>query len=339
MSMLTLHLLEGGGRGLEDAVLGIGILDPHPTTKKLVSYDFGLSKLVELRSEQVIAVAEGDPARVTFAPRLTTQATRVPMAANRDGKVVKFPLRRRPQPAGYTVTGYDVYAKDAALHWRKHGVGTQPVLAAGVFALSSIQTPIVTALRLFDMLGPYVLNDELPPDDDLVLMVQTSGAGLDDPQRGRPAWFRQFFDYRKTIVGAVGEGLRDNPLRRALAENSMPRGLGLAKLSFVLSLLGSDLGCLDARIVGWAFEAEVANAFLRRINRKRRNGSFGATTYRAYRDAELRILTRTPWYDRADPVGLARSQWILWEQLGRPGELHTHEELFRAVAEPTLGVS
>lgn len=335
--MFTLHLLEGGRSGLEDAVLGIGILDPRPPSAELVTYDLGLSKLVELRSEQVIAVADGDPARVTFAPRLRAEAVALPMAANRGGKVVRFPLRRRERPAGYTVTGYDVYAKDAALFWRRHGVGTQPVLAAGVFALASIQTPIATALRLFDMLAPYVLNDELPPDEDLALIVQTSGAGLDDPQRGRPAWFRQFFDYRGTIVGAVADGLRDNPLRNALAESGMPRGLGLAKLSFVLSLLGSDVGCLDARIVGWAFKAEVANAFLQRINRKRQDGSFSPATYRAYRDAELRILTRTPWYDRADPVGLARSQWILWEQLGRPGELHTHEELFRAVADPALG--
>ena len=58
--------------------------------------------------------------------------------------------------------------------------------------------------------------------------------------------------------------------------------------------------------------------------------------YEDYRKAELEILTTTPFYDPGDPVGLARSQWMLWESLGTDAVGHSHEELFEAVLEPRL---
>jgi hypothetical protein len=54
--------------------------------------------------------------------------------------------------------------------------------------------------------------------------------------------------------------------------------------------------------------------------------------YARYVEAERKILTSTPYFDPADPVGLARAQWMLWEQMGKAGpEYHDHKEFFDAV--------
>ena len=335
--MLTLHVLEASDRGLEDATLSIGILDPHPPGDVLRVYDFGLAKLIDVGQRQVLAVAEGDPARVSFSPELHVGASAPQrMAANR-AKVLALRRRRGAPPTDF-VTGYETYARGAAEYWREHGVGSQPALAAGVFALSSIQTPIMTALRLFSMLTPHVVLDALPPRSELTEIVAASGAGLGDPERGRPAWYIGYEAFRSQLVEAIAGGERDDRLRRMLAlDVGLPRGLGLAKLSFVLALLGNDCGCLDARIVGWAFTRSTADAFLHRIATKRKNGTFTDTTYQAYRSAELRILRVAPFYDPADPLALARAQWMLWESLGPEAErTHTHEQLFRAVVQGDL---
>jgi hypothetical protein len=321
--------------GLEQAVVSIGLVDPHPPRGRLRVFDFGSGGLIEIGHESVVAVANAEPARATFAPQIYGTAEER-LAANR--KVVRLPLRRtKERPTTEFTTGYDAYAREAALFWRGHGVGSQPLLAAGVFALSSIQTPIASALKLFSMLTPHVIRNELPNRKRLERIVVMAGAGLHDPQAGRPAWYHAFGDFRHAVVTAIADGQRDDALRRNLAvELGMPIGLGLAKLSFTLALVGNDLGCLDARIIGWAFTEKTGARFVSRIAKKRDDGTVTEGVYADYRKAELDILTETPFYDPSDPVGLARSQWMLWEALGPDAVTHTHEELFEAVLEPRL---
>lgn len=333
--MFTLHIIDGSRRrGLEDATLSIGIIDPRPSTDRLTIYDFGLGKQTEIDPADVVAVAEGDPARVSFAPtlRVDRATAELRMAAN------ARPSSRRKRAVVPTsfVSGYDRFARDAALHWREHGVGTQPILAAGIFSLASIQTSISRALVLFDMLSSYVVMDMLPSREQMQRIVRSSGAGFDNPKTGRPAWFAEFFDYRLTIADAINAGARDNALRKQLATGTaLPLGLGLAKLSFCLALVGNNLGCLDARIISWAFSPTAGEQFVKRTSRKTSKGNVTDMTYQVYRRAELNTLKETPFYEPDNPVALARSQWQLWESLG-PAEAreHSHEELFRSIVEP-----
>lgn len=320
-------------RLLERHRASIALLDPHPPAGRLRGYDFGLRRIVPIDPATVLAAGDGLPARVVPFPKLQGEQTSSRFAANR-----VIPLRRQRETVPATfVSGYDVYARRAAEHWRAHGVGTQPLLAAGVFSLSSVQTPIVTCLRLFRLLGPHVLEDQLPTRVELRDIVRVAGAGLDDPDRGRPAWYTAYYDYRVLLRDAIATGLRDDDLRWSIATSvGTPLGLGLAKLSFVLALVGNDVGCLDARILGWAM-GRRADDFVHRIGRKRPDGSYSDATYGVYRQAELKILTSTPYYEASDPVGLARAQWMLWESLGSSDDrTHTHEELYAAVQDDRI---
>lgn len=328
--MFTLHAIAG--EPLEEAVLSIGILNPAPSGGDLELFDFGLGHVTTVKWYDIVAVAQAEPARVSFAPELGVESLR--MAANR-AKVLRFqPRRKKPEVPTSFVTGYERYSRDLALYWREHGVGTQPLLAAGVFSLSSIQTPITSALRLFAMLTPHVIDDQLPAAATLRRIVQRSRAGF---HNSRTRWYESFASWRHRVVRAIDDGLQDDPLRRELTRRDLPEGLGLAKLSFTLALVGQNLGCLDARILTWAFGAKRSKTFTGKMS-KTRSGGYSPAVYNAYRRAERDILMRdSPFYDPDDPVALARSQWMLWESLGPPDDLtHTHEELYRAVLDPRL---
>jgi hypothetical protein len=327
--MFTLHQLGDG------KTVSVGLLDPHPPTSALRLYDFGLGDLRFVDAASVVAAAATDPARASFTPKLIVSASSgaLRMAANPSRKVIR--LRPQRSVATNFVTGYDSFAAPAARHWREHGAPLQALLAAGVFSLSTIQTSIWSALRLFALLTPHVLVEELPSAPALSEIVKTSGAGLDDPVRGRPSWYLGFADFRQEIKRLMDQGLRDDELRRRLAtETDMPRGLGLAKLSFVLSLAGNNCGCLDARLLEYSFPPATRKRFEKAIAKK--GVRFSDRAYGVYRSAELKILKdRSPFYESDNPVALARSQWMLWESLGpEVSRTHTHEELFSAVLEP-----
>lgn len=334
--MFVLHRI--GGRfsdlGLGHDVVSIAMLNPHPPAGSLLGYDFGIAMVVDIDPSSVLSAASADPPAASFAPSLSVEHEQHKLAANR-AQVLRLSRRRkRAEVATSFVSGYTSYARDAALFWREQGVGTQPLLAAGVFSLSTIQTSIVSALRLFSALTPFVIGDKLPSALRLGRIVRESGAGLDDPATGRPSWYKQYEDWRERAAAAIASGTRDDALRWQLAvTDTLPRGLGLAKLSFTLALVGNNLGCLDARIVDWAFTPAGAERFHSRV-RKTKRGSYSRSAYLAYRRAEIEILKDTPFYDPDDPVALARSQWMLWESLGPEQERsHSHEELYRAVVD------
>lgn len=321
------------------SVASLGLLDPHPPAGKLRCYDFGLGKLVAFEAPSVLAAMELDPPRASFCPRLSSGRQIERLAANRDRGLRLVAKRSLLPPQPPELSGYELYASEAARFWRKHGFGEQPLLAAGVFSLSSIQTGIGAALRLFSLLGPHVLADRLPAKPKLAEIVKASGAGLDDVHTGRPAWYHELDLWRPSVLAAQSAGARDDNLRRQLALGegmALPMGLGLAKLSFTLAILGANLGCLDSRILAWALSAEAQRRFEKRVQ-KRGPGRYSEFGYATYRRLELSLLQRPPFFDPDDPVGLARAQWMLWESLGPEQErYHSHEELFEAVLEPRM---
>ena len=65
-------------------------------------------------------------------------------------------------------------------------------------------------------------------------------------------------------------------------------------------LLGSNLGCLDARILRWAYGDDFARVAAS-ISRKAPDGTLTDGTYGRYVQAERKILTGVPYYDPDDP--------------------------------------
>lgn len=328
--MFTLHQV----RGSRGKATSIGLLNPHPATGSLEVFDFGLGKLANVDAADVLVVATGESCSPFPKLRVETVSGKLlDYAANR--KVVpfarKFQLdKKRSAPDTNFVTGYEELARPWALYWRNVVPSTQTILAAGIFALSTIHTSIDKALALFVELGPYLLEDSVPGADELQRIVRRSGAGL---HMTRTSAYLEFYDYRVEIRDVL-RFAKDNEARHILATEKMPVGLGVAKLSFILSLLGNNVACLDARIINWAFTERAGEQFVDAISRKNARGAVSDAVVATYEDAESAILKATPFYDPKDPVALARAQWLLWESLGPDGErTHTHRELFYAVAE------
>lgn len=320
--MFALHVLSGGYRGLEDARLSIGVIEPGTGAV----FDLYQRRTIHVEPRAILALSNGGGAYL--APDLRTQSAR--RVATRANAAV-LPLSRRPrQLSSEFVTGYTEFARDAALFWRSHGVNDQAVLTAGVFALASIQTPIRQTLKLTALLTPHLVVGRLPPADVLESMCVQSGVGL---QRSRPQWFAEFERYVPQITFRVNQlAQRDNSLRRSLCiDTPLPTGMSVTKLSFTLALVGNNCGCLDARILNWAYGKNATKA-AQELTKKTADGRLSEARYEKYRRAEHRILSGTPYYNADDPVGLARAQWILWENLGESGpEVHDHREMFEAV--------
>ena len=320
--MLCLHVLESEDDSLAKAVVGFGVVEPFSGRV----FDLYSKKVVNPRRGNVVALlSQGG---VYFAPDLKKEG-----AALRRANPKPIPLRSRRSLETDFISGYTAYARDTALFWRNYGVSEQVILCAGVFALASVQTGIANTLRLTSYLHPYLVENELPDRKTLVDMCVRAGVGL---QESRPDWFLSFQEYAETIDEMLNqEGLRDDELRRVLSlENPLPKGLSITKLSFILALIGNNTGCLDARVLNWAF-GDNADQVAKAISKKTERGTVSVLSYLRYEDLEDDILTRTPYFNPEDPLGLARSQWMLWEQLGKSGpEYHDHQEFFDAVVDP-----
>jgi hypothetical protein len=323
--MFVLHVIDGGANGLADATLSIGVLEPGTGR----AFDLALRKVVTLADDDVVAVSNGGGA--FFAPELDRSAMRLRPRLLANPAIAPIPFRRRVAVASAgVVTGYTAYANESALFWRQHGANAQTILTAGVFALASVQTPIDRTLQLTAMLMPYLVEGKLPARRRLRTICEKAGVGL---QNSRPDWFQAFEKYVDDIEARSGD-LLDDDFRKDLCENTvLPKGLSITKLSFVLALIGNNCGCLDARILNWAY-GDDSSKVAKDIASKTR-GHVSPARYQKYRDAEVSILSQTPYFNPEDPVGLARAQWMLWEQLGEGGaEYHDHKEFFDAVVDP-----
>lgn len=315
--MFVLHLLD-------DDTASIGVVEPGTGR----AYDLYLRRVVTLNDDDTVAFMDPEGG-VYFAPVVIAEAGARALAAN--PRVIPLAQRRKLQSE--FVSGYPALAREHALRWREKPASPKVILAAGVFALASVRVGIDVTMRLVEALTPHLVKGKLPSRKALSAMCAPrkqggTGAGLQD---SRPDWFLSFADFVPQIEGQMLAGLRDDELRRALCVDiPAPLGMSIAKLSFTLALLGNNCGCLDARVLTWAYgspkKAEEASSYL---TAKTASGRVSEERYARYREAERKILTATPYYDPDDPVGLARAQWMLWEQMGKTGpEHHDHKEFF-----------
>lgn len=316
--MFVLHLLD-------DDTASIGVAEPGTGR----AYDLYLRRVITLNDEDTVAFMDPEGG-VYFAPIVLAEAAAAATALAANPLPPPIPLSRRRKLQSAFTSGYPALARAHALRWRKKPASPKIVLAAGVFALASVRVGIDVTLRMLEFLTPHLVAGVLPSRKALVAMCVQTGAGL---QESRPDWFLSFADFVPQIEGRMRAGMRDDELRRELCVNTrLPLGMSVAKLSFTLALLGNNCGCLDARVLQWAYGDEREDV-QGRLSEKTRAGKVSPSRYDDYVRIERNILTRTPYYDPEDPVGLARAQWMLWEQMGESGpEQHDHREFFEVAS-------
>lgn len=304
---------EFGEPGWIESSLGVEFDTGDPVQKKYKGYRYP--------GPDVRAMPSADVAR------LKTQLRQV-----KGGGAEEAPKTHRyaPQGAKFTpietlatgepfVTGYTEVRPQLMKH-RDRVPTVETIRLCSIFAISTIRVQIDVAERRFDCLkelwGDHPGSEFEPWDLEAVKSCfQGMQNGMGDTVLNVSAW-------APTVHNAIGKKkLKDRALRRYLAvENKLPHGLGLAKVSFTLALLGMDTICLDSRLLDRMFGADgvkVANRWA-----KRPDGTISEEHLKAYEAVEDAFLKGNKFYDPTDVVGRARAQWLGWESCG--GRPATH---------------
>ena len=257
-------------------------------------------------------------------PRFSRTGPRL-VAANPLGLVGGRGARFEPLPEG-VASGFP-RARQEIERYRAEVPTTRVIILSMAFALSTVRTNIASAERAFACYGERYHTTQGPPSyDDILDCFTLYGQGL---APSKTETLRGIAPYGETIESAMLLGLRDRDLRRHLATaTDLPPGLSLAKLSFTLALLGQNVICLDARLLGTMFDAEEQETFNRRTKKADKGPSRGRLrqdAVDAYEEAEDLFLDGNRYYDPSDPLGQARAQWMSWESVGeksKTGTLH-----------------
>lgn len=261
-------------------------------------------------------------------------------AANRE--VIEL----RGRETGETfVSGYP-HAWEYIQRWRELVAPDWRTIALiAIFARSSIRRKIEEAERLYRVFAP-TLRDALlagrtPTRKQMVRYkglkgtrtASSTAAGLDDA--------RSFEDIIQWSPW-VAEEMRHSDdfstaFRDKIAIEWLPWGLGMAKLSFTMSLAGRDASCLDTRMLEYFFgdDATARSQFERAV--ASRSGAKGArgvvrSAVQTYVALEKQ-LSRTPYFDADWPMPYARAQWMLWETLGRTAGTADHSALWEVIGD------
>ena len=298
------------GESIVPVLLGVG-------AEGLLGFDPVGIGLLAFDPDDVEAVVSLDPVAVFYGADVEWS-----VAAHRDLRAVANRARFAPRgkrfellPEG-VLSGYPV-AEHVIRRHRMRVPSEDAIRVSSLFAVSTVRTPIEQAEKQFDCFGDLyrARGRQMPALDDL----RDCFVGL---QNQKTATFAAVAAYASTVRAAMRSGLRDRALRRHLAlEEPPPEGLGLAKLSFTLALLGQDTICLDSRLLGRMFPQEAAR---RKFDKgiEKRSGRFSEKAVALYEAAEDAFLDGNPHYDRRNPVGRARAQWTAWEAVGGRGAEH-----------------
>lgn len=263
---------------------------------QLCGIGFDDGSLFSLQEEDVIGVANDDPAATFVGVQLRVGFTGQLAAAERRVRPIKPRGELFVPPDGF-VSGYP-QARPVIEAFRSQVPHLDAIRHSAVFAGMTIRTGIETAERAYECLvEQYRKSGGFPPVEEIRGCIRQLGF----PKLREPM-YREIQAWSFVCQQAIQRGLRDRELRRYLfLEMQMPRGISLAKLSFTLALLGQNLVCLDARLIGKM-----------RIKDDWGNGNTKLNLAR-YERAEDAFLKGNPNYDPADPLGAARAQWISWE--------------------------
>lgn len=261
---------------------------------------------------------------------------RLARAANQADVVELRPRRGGAAfPSGYPAAWQVIQRFRKAVDWRF-------VALSAIFARTTIQRPIDEAERLYLQFGPTfrdaILRGKPPTEAQMLRMRGIKGTraerrapGLDDVATYAAIfewapWCADFMRQQETYSREVRDGI---------ALSYLPRGLGIAKLSFTMMLSGRDAACLDTRMLQWAFDGdkkkiETWNSAAGSRSGKKSSRGFTASSVQTYRSTED-LLAWTPYFDPDWPQPYAKAQWMLWETIGRTAGTATHGALWEVL--------
>jgi hypothetical protein len=279
-----------------------------------------------------------DPAAVYYGAGLQrAEVSALPIAA--EGRVSAPRMRKAPpryKPRGELfqpfpngmVSGYPL-ARPVLEKFRAEVPHEDAIRYSMLFAVSTIRVRIEAAEASFDCfvkLYEARKRMQLKPREKVFPPISQITKCFSALRNAKARQFHHVSDYAPVFHKAMVEtGLRDRALRRYLAQQTdLPEGLGLAKLSFTLLLLGQDCMCMDTRILtrmfgSWEAAEQVQSGWGK--TPKGRISDLGLARYEAVEDS---FITGNMFYDPTDPIGRARAQWISWEPLGEPPRPSEH---------------
>lgn len=268
----------------------------------------------------ITSVISTDPACVFYGARAAwSEMVHGRAAANRAKKrLPKFVAKGHDFPVlpDGVLSGFPVAARTIR-KLRGEVPSVDTITVSALFAVSTVRTSIEQAEMSYDCFGKLynARSRTMPPVADLRQCFR----GL---QNTKSRMFSGVAGYASEIRQAIVAGYQDRELRSVLAlDTDLPDGLGLAKLSFTLALLGHDTICLDGRLLGTMFSRAQRTAFEGAIGKER--GRISTRALQTYEAAEDAFLSGNPHFDPNDPIGRARAQWTSWEAVGGKGASHS----------------
>jgi hypothetical protein len=269
-----------------------------------------------LDAQEVIAVVSADPAAVFWGLNLEWYQAHQRRAAEAPRRAPSYaPRGSRFNPLDLPMTGFP---SETLLRHRMMVPSVDTIRLSSLFAVSTVRTSIEEAERSFNcFVELYRARGRELPD---VADIRNCFRGL---QNTKSRMFHEVAEYAPVIQDAVSAGLRDRELRRFLVrETDLPVGLGVAKASFTLALLGHDCVCLDARLLNRMFGSpkgalEIESGWGKTGRR------VSELSLRRYEKVEDAFLAKNPFYDAGSPIGRARAQWMSWESVGRQAATHS----------------
>jgi hypothetical protein len=194
------------------------------------------------------------------------------------------------------------------------------IRAAALFAAISANRGNREGETMYYKLWPYIRDDHVG-DMSPSQIRRVIGSAL--TKNFSETYAHEIWDWCEEIESVLNSGIKDKLLRRTLAwDVGVARGLGMVKLSFMLELLGNNVGCLDthmlAMLTGTREQAEKRLDVFNARSRKKWSAPWKPFTEKAvktYEFEERRMYLGNEFYDKRDPMGIARTQWMSWEVL------------------------
>jgi hypothetical protein len=230
------------------------------------------------------------------------------------------------------VTGYPI-AYERVRFWREGVVPDwRTISLIMAFCIATAGTRTTSAHKYYAVFAP-VLRDLFergvePTREEILRLPGFRSLGLSGI---RSRGVVDLPEYSTWLVEQMEESTDyTRRFRNNMAREPVPAGLGLAKLTFSLALLGRDGACLDRRILYHWLGKEQGIKTREQFESKTAEGSFSPLTLGRYNKLEER-LRGGKWWDAGWPMPYAKAQWMMWESLGRPAGPEDHATLWKVL--------
>lgn len=295
---------------------------------QLWAFDFLSFTVSPIEDSDIVSVFDVAPARVYPFLDVDSAGVRqaLPLAANPRWIEAKD-LNKIPLLRPGAISGYPVARQLMQRHRNMNPPTLRSVFASFFFAKITIQTITPAAEKQFSKVGETLLQMMLKPAgtysyEDFKKAVEDARVGLTETRAQTAADLPR---YAPLLIDMIRRGMKDRELRREAATTiGTPSGIGLAKLSFSLALLGHDCICFDGQLLNYIVkDAEQLKWFEKKTSKNNTTKLFsqeGVTVYEQLEDAFCK--SNSSFYDASDPIGRARTQWTTWESVASGPSSH-----------------